>query len=165
VANDIRPTTKGQTVRVEGLSDLGRNMQALKLDVRFKVAERAARKGAVVFRRKARQLAPKSSEPHQLGVRKDQIAQPGNLKKNIIIRQIKDTNLTAEYEVRVRQGSGKVPNDAFYWLFLEFGTVKMAQRPFMRPAFAAAKSAALEEVKRALGQEIDKSVAKLPNKP
>jgi HK97 gp10 family phage protein len=34
--------------------------------------------------------------------------------------------------------------DAYYWRYIEFGTSKMAARPFLRPAFEAKKEAAIE---------------------
>jgi len=44
--------------------------------------------------------------------------------------------------------------DAYYWRFVEFGTAKMAARPFMRPAFEAKKGDALEAIKGRLADRI-----------
>lgn len=150
-----------RVVQIDGLRDLGQNLKQLQLETRFKIAEKATKKGAAQFRKEAKSRAPVADKPHQLGYRPDQIAQPGNLKRNIFVRRIKNTNLTSEVEVRVRQGSGKAGKDAFYWLFLEFGTVKMAPRKFMREAYEAAKARAAEDVKKTLKTEIDKTVATL----
>lgn len=39
---------------------------------------------------------------------------------------------------------------AFYWKYLEFGTVKMKERPFLRPAAEAEKSAHEQRLTKAL---------------
>ena len=41
-----------------------------------------------------------------------------------------------------------VRRDAFYSMFLEFGTVKMAARPFFRPSLQRAKGAMLRALER-----------------
>lgn len=43
-----------------------------------------------------------------------------------------------------------VENEAFYWKFLEYGTVKMGAFPFMRPAADAAKAGHEQRMNRAL---------------
>jgi HK97 gp10 family phage protein len=47
-----------------------------------------------------------------------------------------------------------VDRDSFYWKFLEFGTNKMAARPFLRPAFEANKEGAIE----AIGKSLDETI-------
>jgi len=148
-------------VEVKGLAQLSQNLKKLKLDTRFKICDSASRAGANVIKRQAIKNAPMSDKPHQLGVRKSEIAQPGNLKKNIITLRVKQNEITSEHEVRVRQGTAKAGKDAFYWLFLEFGTVKMQARPFMRPAFAQTRQAAADKTKDALAKGIDKATKKL----
>jgi HK97 gp10 family phage protein len=51
--------------------------------------------------------------------------------------------------------------DAFYWRYLEFGTVKMQPRPLLRAAFEAEKKRALEVIKTRLAQAIDEQARKL----
>jgi HK97 gp10 family phage protein len=141
------------TFSVDGLRELGESMKKLDLAVRFKISERALRAGAAVIQRNAKKLAPQSDEPHQWGVRKGVKVDPGNLKKNVFTVRIKNTNLTSEVEVRVRR-TKKPPKDAFYWLFLEFGTVKMAPRPFIRPAFQQSREQAANRIAERLKKEI-----------
>ena len=54
--------------------------------------------------------------------------------------------------------------DAFYARFVEFGTVKMAARPFLRPAFEAKKGEAVDAIKVYLERRIPAEVAKLAAK-
>ena len=44
---------------------------------------------------------------------------------------------------------------AFYGQFIEYGTVKMAARPFLRPAYDAKKQAALDAAETVLGQKLN----------
>jgi HK97 gp10 family phage protein len=58
---------------------------------------------------------------------------------------------------------GKARKDAarksahWRWHFIEFGTSKMAAKPFLRPAFFSNKSAMLETLKSELAVEIEKA--------
>lgn len=60
------------------------------------------------------------------------------------------------------------PNDAYYWLFVEFGTAKMPARPFLRPAFEASKERAVDtfsdELRKAV-LRIEKRVTRASGMP
>lgn len=146
-------------IQVEGLKELGERLQKLDKDMAGRVVRAATAAAANVVKKAAIQNAPISSEPHQLGRRKDQIAQPGNLRKNIIIRRLPPAQRTSteEYIVTIRAGSGKVPKDAFYGKFVEFGTVKMAPRPFLRPAIDNNVQAAIDAMKERIVKRLEKA--------
>ena len=130
-------------------------------------ARAALAKGARVFRDQAITNAPRDS---------------GLLQESIVARRDSRPGLVGAaeaYYVGVRRkarryantkrnrGKGRagktyfVDGTAFYWLFLEFGTEKMAARPFLRPAFEARKEDALNTVVFELGAGIDRAVRKL----
>ena len=150
---------KGVTMKVDGLKELGERLRKLDADVAGRVVRAATAAAANVVKKAAIQNAPISDAPHQLGVRKDQIAQPGNLRKNIIIRRLPPGERTAteEYIVTIRHGSGKVPKDAFYGRFVEFGTVKMAAHPFLRPAIDNNVQAAIDAMKDRIVKRLEKA--------
>lgn len=50
------------------------------------------------------------------------------------------------------------PGNVYYWRFLEFGTSKMAARPFMRPALENNVSPATDAITSKLNTAIDKLV-------
>lgn len=64
-----------------------------------------------------------------------------------------------EWEARPRSLSAvvRIAGDAFYWKFIEYGTVRMPARPFLRPAAMAAE----RDHEQRLNQAIDKSLRKL----
>lgn len=150
---------KGVTIKVDGLKDLGERMRLLDSDISTKVARAAVNASANIVKKAAIRNAPISDGPHQLGVQKDQIAQPGNLRKNIITRRLPpgERNATEEYIVTVRHGSGKVPKDAFYGKFVEFGTAKMPARPFLRPAMDNNVQPAIDAMTKRIAQRLKKA--------
>lgn len=54
-----------------------------------------------------------------------------------------------------KEGKG---GDTYYWRFLEFGTSKMAARPFLEPALNQSKNAAIEAVRAGAIQAIKDSI-------
>lgn len=134
------------SIHVEGLRDLGERMKALSFDINSRGSRAATRAAARVIQ----EAAKKNAAP---------MRDTGNLERSIMTRMIPKgkTRYTAEAHVAVR--TGKVSRkeraaarkkgvaarvDAYYWRFVEFGTVKMAARPFMRPALEANRQAAID---------------------
>lgn len=66
----------------------------------------------------------------------------GFLRDNILIAYDKEQSV----EGRIASYLVTWSKDAFYGRFLEYGTSKMAARPFLRPAYEAKKSAAAAAV-------------------
>lgn len=134
-------------------------MRLLSSDVSGKIARAGVLAAAKIVKSAAIAAAPISDRPHQLGRRKDQIAQPGNLKRNIIVKRLppNERAVTEEYIVGVRHGSGRVPKDAFYWRFIEFGTVKLPARPFLRPALENNQQQAIDAMKDRIAARIAKA--------
>lgn len=90
--------------------------------------------GADIFRDEAQARAP---------VRK------GVLKANVIVKHLEedaDGGKLQAYKVTVRSGKFNTEGDAFYWRWVEFGTSKMAARPFMRPAYEAKVAEAVQKM-------------------
>lgn len=139
------------TVRVEGLKELDDALQLLSSDIQNKIARAATNAAAQVIKNEAIKRAP---------------ADTGNLRKNIIVKRLpaqEASPLTSQHIVTVRQGKltkkqkGAGLQDAFYGRFVEFGTVKMAPRPFLRPAFDSKKTDAVEAMRVRIKQRIDKA--------
>lgn len=159
-----------ETVRVTGLDGVLERLQALPAAVGAKgggPARAALAKGARVFRDQAIANAPRDT---------------GLLQESIVARRDSRPGMAGAseaYYVGVRRkarryantkrnrGKGRagktyfVDGTAFYWLFLEFGTEKMAARPFLRPAFESRKEDALNVIVTEMHAGIDRAVRKL----
>lgn len=88
----------------------------------------------------------------------------GTLKRSIYQKQIreKSNELKQTFYVSVRHGkTDKNTVDAYYAHMVEWGTVKMGARPFLRPAFEARREAAIEAMRLYLANRIPNEIAKL----
>lgn len=152
---------------IKGLSELSAALKELPNRIARNALRQSVARGAVVIRDEAKTRAPVSTTPPAPG---DPL--PGTLKRSIVIKHDKDrSSLTSQtYVVAVRHGKkyrnqGKKGNrsqDAYYWRWVEFGTVKMAARPFMRPAFETQKEAAVQEIARVLAERIAQEALTVP---
>jgi len=131
-------------VKVNGLAELAAALKQLPAEVASKnggplrVALRAA---ARVVADAAEVRAPKDT---------------GRLGRAIAIQVDRNPgNVTERIVVRPRAGKSRTdPKGAWYWHFLEFGTVKQPAQPFIRPAFDAVKNEALSAFKNRLAKGI-----------
>jgi HK97 gp10 family phage protein len=151
------------TFKVEGLQELERRL----LEFGPKVARNGLRAanfaGAKVFREAAKQAAPVRT-----GLLKASIATfkrptaPNVAKHSVGVRglRLKYAN-TAENRRKRRVGKKyQADGPAFYGRFLEFGTSKMAARPFLRPAFQNNIGNAIDAVKERLAKAIELAARK-----
>ena len=151
---------------VEGLRDLLANMKELPQRISRNVLRGSASAMASEVRVEARNKAPVSTGPVAKGH-----PPPGTLKRAIYQKQIRELSDAQRqvFFVGVRQGKryrkqgkrGDKSQDAYYWRWVEFGTSKMAARPFLRPAFEVKKEAAVESMKQYMADRIAKEVAAL----
>lgn len=111
----------------------------------------AAQAGAQVFYDEVRQRVPLSAKPHSTKGKK-QTYTPGNLRKAVYQAFVTDGD---SEKVTYRISWNK--SQAFYGRFLEFGTSKMPAKPFLRPAYDAARDRAVAAVKTRLAQELAKA--------
>lgn len=151
---------------ITGLKELQMALKDLPNNIAKNVLRGSVNAGASVIKKEAAARAPVYTGSVSQGH-----PPPGTLKRSVYQKAIKElSNLTKQtFFVGVRKGKkyqkqgkkGNLSQDAFYARFVEFGTSKMPARPFMRPAFEAKKSAAVEAIKAYLTDRIPKEVAKL----
>ena len=152
---------------VKGLAELSAALKELPQRIARNALRQSVAKGAAVIRDEAKTRAPVSSGAPRPGE-----PLPGTLRRAIVIKHdVKRSSLVSQtYVVAVRHGKryrnrGKKGNrsqDAYYWRWVEFGTVKMSARPFMRPAFETKKEAAVQEIARVLAERLMQESATLP---
>lgn len=145
-------------VQIKGLRELGLKLAALGEEVSTKICRAATLAAAQPIKARAIQLAPVAPGPYTI---RGAVVLPGNIGRNIIIKRIPpaQTNLTSEHIVTVR-GKAKSGYASFVGSLQEYGTVKMAPQPFMRPAWAAEKDAALQAMIASLTAGIAKAASK-----
>jgi HK97 gp10 family phage protein len=156
---------KRERFEVKGAADLVKALEALPDRVARNGLRASVYAGAKVVRDEAKRRAPiaKQSMPNQ--------PPPGTLHRSVIMKHIRElSSLTRQtFFVTVRHGKkyrnqGKKKNlsqDAWYWRFIEFGTRKMAARPFLRPALEAKRYEAADAIKSRLAQRIELEAKKL----
>ena len=131
--------------RIEGADALDRLLKQLPEKVARNVLRGAVRKGAKVVEAEMRQRAP--------------VGPTGNLKASITQRGVKtkDKRMLTRRVGSFKGGGLK----GYHAHFIEFGTVKMAARPFLRPAWDQTKGEALKVMGKELGRGIEKAALKL----
>ena len=121
----------------------------------------AAQAGAQVFYDEVRTRAPRSEKTHFTKGKKQSYA-PGNLQRAIyqaFDEQDSTPNKTASYSISWNKSK------AFYGRFVEFGTQKMAARPFLRPALEAKRREAAQAMKERLQQRVALEAKKFSTRP
>lgn len=120
--------------RVDGLLQLDRQLHSLPTHVAGKALAASVRAGARVVRGAVRDKAPVDT---------------GALRANLYVAN-KRTGNDAEKTVLVGVRNRKT----FYWRLVEFGTRKMAARPFLRPAFDGCEHEAVSAMTDKLEQRL-----------
>ena len=151
---------------VQGLRELQAALKELPDRIARNVLRGSVSAGAAVIRKEATNRAPVSAGPKRQGQ-----PPPGTLKRSVYQKQIRKLSslVRQTFIVSVRKGKkyrnqgkkGNLSQDAWYARFVEFGTAKMAARPFLRPAFEARKGEAVAAIKDYLARRIPLEVAKL----
>lgn len=141
-------------VRIEGLRELERAL-----------AELPKATGKNVLRR----VAVRALEPVMEAARARAPVDKGTLKESLNVSTKLSKRQQRLNARRVAQSKASVelyagPTALPHAHLVEFGTVKMAPQPFMRPAWDATKNKALEIIKSELGSEIDKAAKRLARK-
>jgi len=155
--------------KIAGVDEALKRLESLKGAAGKRAARRALRRGANVVLKAARDGAARLDDP----------ATSNSIVKNLVVRGGGSRNERRAGGVMMRvgvrggardmskygevkgQGKGNPGGDTFYWRFLEFGTQKMAARPFMRRALENNTLSATDAFADALGTEIDKELAKV----
>lgn len=138
-----------------GLDAIARDLEALSRAENNKVLRDATRAGAEVLREEVIARAPERT---------------GKLKKNVVVLTQKSRRrgeISSGVHIRgVNPETGnsdntmkaKNPRNAFYWRFVELGTVNMPPHPFVRPAFDVRHEQAAQAAITRMNQAIDEAL-------
>lgn len=147
-------------VRIHGAKEMEQVLRQLPDYIAKKVLTMALRRAAQPILDEARALAPVGQESKgRVRVRttkrgKVTVSNYGKLKLNLRIKDI-SRHRSASATVAVTVGQ------AFWGMFIEFGTRFFTAKPFMRPAFEVKKIESLNLLGKSLGEEIEKAAKKL----
>ena len=140
-----------------GLNNISKDLEALSRAENNKVLRDATRAGGEVLKEEVIARAPERS---------------GKLKKNVVVltqRSRRRGEISSGVHIRgVNPRTGNSdntmkannPRNAFYWRFVEMGTVNMPPHPFIRPAFDVRQEQATEVAFRRMNQAIDEALSK-----
>lgn len=140
-----------------GLNDIAKDLEALSRAENNKVLRDATRAGAEVLKEEVIARAP---------------VRTGKLKKNVVVitqRSRRRGEISSGIHIRgrnMRTGNSdntmkaNNPKNAFYWRFVEMGTVNMPPHPFIRPAFDVRQEQATAVAMRRMNQAIDEALSK-----
>lgn len=147
-------------VEIEGLRELQIKLLELPKRLAKNVMRSAVSAGAAVIRTEIKQRAPVYTGTVSAGH-----PPPGTLRRAIVSKYIREmsSDFEAVFKVTVRKGKrftkqGKKENlsqDAYYAMWVELGTAKMAARPFFRPGYEAKKQEALNAMIQKLKDRLE----------
>jgi HK97 gp10 family phage protein len=143
------------TAKLEGLDRLKRKLRALDANAKNPVRQAIAA-GALAVEREAKtsvQRGTRTGRVYFRGTRKHQASAPGEPPKS-------DTGYLAAHITTVVDLDGlgaSVESQAAYAKALEFGTTKMAARPYLFPAFEKLKTKIKQRVGDAVAQALKKA--------
>ena len=133
------------TPHIKGFKELDRLLQQLPSRVESRVLQAATQAGARVIAKEVKANAPvgsgKQSPASKLYKR---------LSQNIKVQALKNVR------AKGRRGSRVFTGQAFWGLFLEFGTRYIAARPWFRPAIDRGVPGAIKKLKESLGRGIER---------
>lgn len=140
---------KGVDLVLLGVPELHRALKDFDKAVHKKVIRYAVRQAAKPVLDEARRLVP---------------VKTGALRKSLRIRALKRQRKRTSIGVQVVTGEEFFKGDTYYGGFLEFGTKRMAPKPFLRPARDRAKDRAIVEFRSALLPGLQREIERLEKK-
>ena len=134
------------TFNPQELEKLNKRLQSLVEKVGKKAMRGAARKAMTKVRNDVKAAAPEDLNDDDNVKIKTSVA---------LITKWKANDLYVK--VGIRGGAKKNPDTPYYFRMVEFGTAKMAARPFMRPALESNAQQIMDTVVQELNRALDKA--------
>lgn len=138
--------TQSDRVVVHGGKELEQLFRSLPLELQKKALRKAARAAGKIVAASAKSLAP---------------VKTGALRNAIKVRAMRRSR-KPRVGIIVGPSARDFVGDQFYAAMIEYGTKKMAPKPFMRPAFQATEKAATALFRDELKKQIDATKAEKP---
>lgn len=156
------------TAKVEGIADLSKRIELLTTKVRKKVLGSAVGAGALVTLKAVKAKAPVKTGELRSAVKQRRSRKFSKLdyeERHVGVFKVKGGKYAkTKHNVRKGRVGKEYQSDPpeYYWKFLEFGTVKMSPKPFIRPGFEASKQQAVSAIVTRLRKKLDEVTRELP---
>jgi HK97 gp10 family phage protein len=163
------------TFQIRGLPQMRENFRAIKAELQKKAARAAVRKASKVVSEEAKRHHPWVNKTGDLekAIKSFRIAKMSKGTQEwwaVGVPKISGAKKYVKNTRNIRAGRAgqswakwyDVDAPEYYWKFLEYGTVKMAAKPFINPALDAKKEEAVRIMNEEVGQQLDAICAKLP---
>ena len=156
-------------MQIDGLRELQAALKALPVQLQRGPTRSALMSGAKITRVKAKATAAWQDDTGFLReaivsfpVKKNEHEYTDQVRIGVKRRRVKrpSKKFKAAAARRQRRQKKKIVTP-YYWRYLEFGTSRMAARPFMRPAFESTKSAAARRITERLRQGVEEAAQKV----
>lgn len=157
-------------VKIEGLAEVQRKLKLLPERLGRNALRRALRTGANVMRDQARINSRSLDDPDTSESISKNIRVSGMSRKMERTQKVIGMRVGVAGGAKSKRGGGTFETggskqnpggDTWYWRLLEFGTSKMAAKPFMRPAMEQTASKVFGVTADAMSAQIDKELGKL----
>ncbi|MCU1787516.1 HK97 gp10 family phage protein [Pectobacterium polaris] len=140
-----------------GLNDIAKDLEKLSRAENNKVLRDATRAGAEVLKEEVIARAPSKTGKlkKNVVVVTQKAKRRGEISSGVHIRGVNPRTGNSDNKMKANN-----PRNAFYWRFVEIGTVDMPAHPFVRPAFDVrqedAANAAIARANRAIDEVLSK---------
>lgn len=140
-----------------GLNDIAKDLETLSRAENNKVLRNATRAGAEILKDEVIALAPERTGKMRKNVvvLTQKSKRRGEISSGVHIRGVNPNTGNSDNSMKAKN-----PHNAFYWRFVEMGTVNMPAHPFVRPAFDTAQEMASEAALRRMNTAIDEVLSK-----
>ena len=140
-----------------GLNDIAKDLEKLSRAENNKVLRDATRAGAEVLKAEVIDRAPNRTGKMRKNVVvvTQKSRRKGEISSGVHIRGVNPKTGNSDNTMKAKN-----PRNAFYWRFVEMGTVNMPAHPFVRPAFDTAQEMAAEAAIKRMNTAIDEVLSK-----
>ena len=135
---------------ISGFAEAEKLLKQLPRNVENRVLQAATMAGAREMRKAVKSNAPIGTEEQSPSSKRYK-----RLSQNIKVQALKSARQKGRRGARVFTGN------AFWGMFLEFGTRFISARPWFRPAIVQSEGPAVAKLKNALGKGIEREAKKL----
>lgn len=148
-------------IQLHGFKEFGDKLRAIGPDVARNGLRTADFAGAKVFRDAAKETAPVKTGLLQAQIIASRRRTAENVAKyTVLVKKPKLALVAVRKSGRKAGKYHQIAGPQTYGRFIEFGTSKMAAKPFLRPAAVQNTDAALSAIKDGLAKAVDRAVKK-----